>query len=323
VKIVVVGSGLAGVTVAEGLAKSGRHRVTLVTTETNGYYARPRLSHGLALDDAAAAKILLKRFDKLAPGVQVLAGTEAWLIDRENQRLAIANDERLDYEILILATGSAARIPPALLPLRADFMTLNSLDDLLTLRRRRAKFRARGRAATSAIVGGGLIGCEVASDLHRAGDAVTIFHRESRLIERQLSAAQSQALHDHFRGCGIVVLYDQDLNRLPYPFDGVIVSAGFAPRVDLAKDAGLTIGRGIVVNEFLRTDDPAIYAVGDVAEIDSALHPFVVPIRSQALWLTEHLERRTAEPWQAPAYSPVMKIHGFRPEAELARPLGV
>src|SRR5688572_22906971 len=211
VKIVVVGSGLAGVTVAEGLARSGRHRVTVVTTESNGYYARPRLSHGFALDEAAVAKIVLKRFDALAPGVQVLDGTEAWLIDRENQRLAVAGDERLDYDILILATGSAARIPPALLPLRAEFMTLNSLDDLLTLRRRRAKIRARGRVPTWAIVGGGLIGCELASDLHRAGDAVTIFHREPRLIERQLSESQAQALHEHFRACGIVVRYNQDL----------------------------------------------------------------------------------------------------------------
>jgi len=314
VKIVVVGSGLAGVTAAEALAKSGGHRVTLVTTETNGYYARPRLSHGFALDDAAAAKIVLKRFDALAPGVQVLAGTEAWLIDRENQRLAIAGDERLDYDILVLATGSAARVPPALLPLRAEFMTLNSLDDLLTLRRRRAKFLARGRAPGWAIVGGGLIGCEVASDLRKAGDAVTIFHRESRLIERQFSASQSEALHEHFRASGIAVSYDQDLNRLPYPFDGVIVSAGFAPRVDLAKDAGLVTARGIVVNEYLRTEDPAIYALGDVAEIGSTLHPFVVPIRSQALWLAEHLEGRTAQPWKAPQYSPVVKIHGFRPE---------
>lgn len=317
-KVIVVGSGLAGVTVAEGLAKSGRHRVTLVTTETNGYYARPRLSHGLALDDASAAKIVLKRFDSLAPGVRVVAGNEAWLIDREKQRLAIAGDERLDYDILVLATGSAARIPPALLPLRADFMTLNSLDDLLTLRRRRAKILARGRVPTWAIVGGGLIGCEVASDLHKAGDAVTIFHREARLVERQLSEPQSQALDKHFRECGITLRYGQDLNRLPYPFDGVIVSAGFAPRIDLAKEASLATARGIVVNEYLRTEDPTIYAVGDVAEISGNLHPFVVPIRSQALWLAEHLEGRTAQPWQAPGYAPVMKIHGFRPAQQAA-----
>ena len=312
--VVVVGSGLAGVTVAEGLAKSGRHRITLVTGETNGYYARPRLSHGLALDDDAAAKVVLKRFDALGPGIRVLPGTEAWLIDREKQDLVIENGERIGYDVLILATGSAARIPPSLQPLRAEFMTLNSLDDLLTLRRRRAKTLARGKTPSWAIVGGGLIGCEVASDLRKAGDAVTIFHRESRLIERQLTEIQSRALDEHFRQQGIAVRYEQDLNRLPYPFDGVIVSAGFAPRVDLAKEAGLATARGIVVNEYLRTEDPAIYAVGDVAEVGSALHPFVVPIRSQALWLVEHLEGRTTESWTPPAYSPVIKIHGFRLE---------
>ena len=314
-KVVVVGSGIAGVTAAEALCASGNHRIDLVTAETHGYYSRPRLSHGLALDDAAAAKIVLKRFEAFPPAVRVLAGAEAWRIDRENQRLVLATGDRLDYDVLVLATGSGARIPPALLPLRAEFLTLNSLDDLLTLRRRRAKMQARAAVPAWAIVGGGLIGCELASDLNKAGDAVTIFHRESRLIERQLGESQSAALHEHFRARGIGVRYDQDLNRLPYPFDGVIVAAGFAPRIELAQDAGLATARGIVVNEFLRTEDPAIYAVGDVAEICGALHAFIAPIRSQALWLAAHLEGRTDLPWQKPTYSPVMKIHGFRPEA--------
>ena len=184
-KIIVVGSGLAGVTVAETLAKNPRHDVTLVTLEVHGYYARPRLSHGIALGEEAAAKIVLKRFVEI-DRVHVLAGAEAWMIDRERQRLAIRDADSLDYDILVLATGSAARIPPALAPSRPDFLTLNSLDDLLTLRHRHAKMRARGKTRW-AVVGGGLIGCEVASDLHKAGDQVTIFHREARLIERQLT----------------------------------------------------------------------------------------------------------------------------------------
>jgi NAD(P)H-nitrite reductase large subunit len=305
------------VTAAEALARSARHQVTLVTAETHGYYARPRLSHGIALDDAAAAGIVLKPFDALR-GVRVLSGVEAWLIDRDRQRIAIGNSAHLDYDVLVLATGSAARIPPALLPLRAEFVTLNNLDDLLTLRRRRAKIRALGKAPRWAVVGGGLIGCELASDLRKAGDTVTIFHREDRLIERQLTEAQSQALDRHFAACGIEVRYRQDLDRLPYPFDGVIVAAGFAPRVDLAAEAGLSTGRGIVVNDYLRTEDPAVYAVGDVAEIGSRLHPFVSPIRSQALWLAEHLEGRASTPWKAPQYAPVLKIHGFRPEPKAA-----
>jgi len=313
-KILVVGSGLAGVTLAEALGAQSGYEVTLVTLEAHGYYARPRLSHGVALDDAAAAKIVLKPFSKLAY-VRVIAESEAWLVDRERRRVLIREDESLSYDVLVLATGSAARIPPALVPFRPEFVTLNSLDDLLTLRHRRAKMRARGKPVRWAVVGGGLIGCEIASDLHKAGDAVTIFHRESRLLELQLAERQSQALHEHFAACGIEVRYGQDLNRLPRPYDGVIVATGFAPRVELAKEAGLRAARGIVVNEFLRTDDPYIYAVGDVAETGARLYPFVTPIRSQALWLSQHLAGRAATPWVPPPFKPVIKIHGFRPEA--------
>ncbi len=318
-KIVVVGSGLAGVTIAEALAKSARHRVSLVTSETHGYYSRPRLSHGLALSDEAAAKIVLKRFDALAPGVRVHAGGEAWLIDRDEQRLVLKDGQLLDYEVLVLATGSAARIPPALIPSRPNVLVLNSLDDLLTLRRRRAKLLARGRTPRWAIVGGGLIGCEIASDLHKAGDVVTIFHREKRLIELQLSESQSQALHAHFAARGVEVRYGQDLNELPRPYDGVIVATGFAPRVALADEAQLLTARGIVVNEFLRTEDPGIYALGDVAELDSRLYPFVSPIRSQALWLAEHLEERAAHGWTPPPFTPVIKVHDFKLPPDLPK----
>lgn len=327
-RIVVVGSGLAGVTVAEALAKSARHAVTLVTTETHGYYSRPRLSHGFALSDEAAAKIVLKRFDALA-GVRVLSATEALGIEREKRRLVLRGDRILDYDVLILAPGSAARIPPVLAASRPHFLTLNNLDDLLTLRRRHAKSRAGARTPHWAVIGGGLIGCEFASDLRKAGDAVTIFHREPRLLELQLDPTQSQALHDHFMAQGIEVRYRQDVRGVfPGvvrtaegefgPYDGVIVSTGFAPRVELAQDAGLAVGRGIVVDEYLRTADPAIYAAGDAADVRGKLYPFVSPIRSQALWLAEHLEGRAPGAWIPPAFEPVIKVHGFKPSAALA-----
>ena len=323
-RVVVVGSGLAGVTLAGALPE---HEVTLVTAESQGYYSRPRLSHGVALDDIAAAKIVMKSFGAL--GVKVLAGIEAARVDRERQQLVLEGGAALDYDILVLATGSASRVPPVLATWHAHFLTLNSFEDLLRLRRRRADAHARRKrtheAAHWAIIGGGLIGCELASDLRKAGDAVTIFHREKRLIELQLTEAQSQALHQHFTAQGINVLYAEDVRsvfsgcvqtaaRDHGPFDGVIVSTGFAPRIDLARDAGLAVGRGITVNEFLRTADPAIYALGDVAEVNGKLYPFVSPIRSQALWLGQHLQRKTEAPWQASAFKPVIKVHGFKPD---------
>ena len=316
-KVVIIGSGVAGVTVAEALAKSARHNVLLVTAETAGYYSRPRLSHGFALSDEAAAKIVLKGFDALASGVRTIAGTRVERIDRQSRNLVLEGGKRLDYEVLVLATGSAARIPPSLAPHRERFFTLNSLDDLTALRRLRAE--CAGRRRRWAVIGGGLIGCEAASDLNKAGDSVTLFHRESRLLERQLTPSQSQTLHEHFAAWGIEIRYSQDLRDLPAGFDGVIVCVGFAPRVELAMEAGLATERGIVVDEYLRTRDSCIYAVGDVAQVGSRLYAFVSPIRSQALWLAQHLDGRTVEPWMPPAFVPVIKVHGFKPETESGR----
>jgi NAD(P)H-nitrite reductase large subunit len=295
VKVVIVGSGLAGFTVAETLGKPGKHEVTLITAETSGYYSRPRLSHGIPLGDEAAAKIVMKPYSALA-GVKVESG-------RTVQRIS-----ELDYDALVLATGSSARIPPPLLTHRNRFFTVNSYDDLLALRRLRG-----GAPKRWAVVGGGLIGCEVASDLNKAGDAVTLFHREDRLLELLLPPAQSQALDEHFVARGIEIRYQQDLQAPPEGFDGVIVAVGFAPRIQLAKDAGLATNRGIVVDEYLRTSDPKIFAVGDVAEVKGKIYAFVSPIRAQALWLASFLNQETTKPWEPPAFKPVMKIHDFKP----------
>ena len=312
-RVVVIGSGLAGVTVAEGLARDGSRQVTLVTAESHGYYSRPRLSHGFS----GGGGVVLKSFAALAP-VRVLAGTRAERIDRKNQVLELA-EARVPYDLLVLAPGSAARIPPPLAQFREQFFTLNSLDDLLALGRLRQSVLDRERRPRWAIIGGGLIGCEVASDLNKAGDRVTLFHREARLLELQLDEQGSRALHEHFRHGGIEVLYNQDVRAMfpPGDFDAVVVATGFAPRLELARDAGLAVNRGIVVDGFLRTEDPAIYAAGDAAEVGGRLYPFVAPIRSQALFLAGHLARPAAAPWTPPPFRPMVKIHGFRtPDAE-------
>ena len=315
-KIVVIGSGLAGVTVAEALAKN--HEVTVVTAERHGYYSRPRLSHGLSCDDAAAARIVLKPFAALGP-VKVLIETVED-IDRSRKVVNFA-DGNLKYDVLILATGSAARVPPVLVPYRFAFRILNSFEDLLTLRARRAAHVAHGKRPRWAIIGGGLIGCELASDLSAAGDAVTILHREDRLLELQLDPAQSAALLAHFERCGVEVRLSQDVRSIdPQAFDETVVCTGFVPRTELARDAGLHVARGIVVDSYLMTADESIFAVGDVAEVGGRLYPFVSPIRSQALWLAEHIEGRSAAPWAPPRFSPIAKILGFKLPAAALTP---
>jgi NAD(P)H-nitrite reductase large subunit len=330
-RIVIIGSGMAGIILAEELRKhSPEARLTVLTLETNGYYSRPMLSHGFSRDDVET-KIILKSFDDLrATGIDIQAGTEVLSIDPAARTVAFRQDgldSSMGYDKLVLAPGSAAFIPP---PFRSEeglYRVVNSLDDLIDLRRQRAQRLDGGHQPRWAIIGGGLIGCEVASDLAKAGDRVTLFHALPRLMERQLVEEDSATLLTVLQDMGIEVRLDagaegferegeqlaiRSASGLETGFDGIIVATGFKPRTELAQAAGLAVKRGIVVDEFLRTSNPDILALGDAAELpDGRLYAYVMPIRQQALWLAKSLAGQTSEPWPVPEFKPRAKVHGF------------
>jgi nitric oxide reductase FlRd-NAD(+) reductase len=178
-----------------------------------------------------------------------------------------------------------------------------------------------------AIVGGGLIGLELASDLRKAGDAVTVYHAADRLMERTLDAETSERLLAHLRSQEIEVLLGQRVEGFSSAaedavkvtaasgsrtFAAAVVAIGFRPRTELAATAGLAVGRGIVCDRRFATADPAIWAVGDAAEVDGVLYPFVVPIVSQAKHLACHLAGKSSAEWTAPSFPVRIKVHGFR-----------
>lgn len=328
---VIVGSGIAGITLAEELKKlQPAARTTVLTHETHGYYSRPMLSHGFTRDDVET-KIILKSFAELrAAGIGIESGVEVLGVDREAKsvRCRRAGEEfAISYDKLVLAPGSEALIPP---PFRAAghlCRVVNSLDDLIALRREREAIRARGETPYWAVVGGGLIGCEAGADLAKAGDRVTLFHALPRLMERQLVEEDSATLLDVLQGHGISVRLNAAVQGFEATdaghavqlaegseagFHGIIVACGFKPRVELAKAAGLETNRGIVVDGFLRTRDPAVFVLGDAAECsDGRLYAYIMPIRHQALWLAKFLAGQTDQPWQPPAFKPRAKVHGF------------
>lgn len=327
--IVIVGSGVAGVTCAEELAKAGRN-VVLLTRESVGYYSRPLLSHGFSRADIEQ-QIVMRRFDELRQnGIQLHSNTEVLQIDTTNQRLVCTGEQGellQDYETLVLAPGSQAFIPPALQPFIEHFYVLNSLADLISLRRVRLNVLSGGHQPRWAMIGGGLIGCEVASDLAKAGDNVTLFHVASRLMERQLQQDDSDALQHSFEQAGVAVELSCNVTAIETEgvcqtvvtaqsrhsgFHGIIVACGFKPRIELAQNAALPVQRGIMVDSCLHTADPHIYALGDAAQCaDGRIYAFIAPIRSQAQWLARYLNGVTAEPWVPPTFHPKAKIHGF------------
>ncbi len=329
-QIVIIGSGIAGVSFAEKYRalSADDDEITLVTREHDGYYSRPLLSRGFTKTDIEQS-IILKPFDKLRENnINVLCGAEVTAINCADKSIAIngsCQEKELQYDKLIIAQGSSSFIPPPFRPYDKLFFSLNSLVDLKALRQFRQDFLSQNQRPNWAIVGGGLIGCEVASDLAAAGDNVTLFHAMDRLMERQLAAEDSALLLKVLQDSGVKVLLNQAVQEfikeedkvcvrteVTAEFDGLIVACGFKPRTELAELAGLEIGRGIKVTPYLQTSDESIYALGDVAELPNGkLYAFILPIRNQALWLAEFLSGQKQDSWTPPVFTTKAKVHGF------------
>jgi len=324
-RVVIIGSGVAGVSFAEKYrALSADDEITLLTRERDGYYSRPLLSRGFTKADIEQS-IILKPFDQLrANNIDVRCGVEVTAINRTEKTIT-CQEQTLQYDKLIIAQGSSAFIPPPFKPYEKLFFCLNSLVDLKALRQFRQNFLNRNQRPSWAIVGGGLIGCEVASDLAVAGDHVTLFHATDRLMERQLAAEDSTLLQTVLQNSGVNVLLNQAVKEfikqdnkvcvkteVSAEFDGLIVACGFKPRTELAERAGLEIGRGIKVNQRMQTGDESIYALGDVAELPNGkLYAFILPIRNQALWLAEFLAGQRQDNWTPPIFTTKAKVHDF------------
>ena len=329
-KIIIVGSGFAGITFAEKLRTlDPEAAISLVTRESDGFYSRPLLSHGFS-KAGIEQSIILKPFSALVQNrIDVYSDTDVTGIDRTNKAITINTGNRtalLNYDKLVLAPGSAAFVPP---PFRADgecFQLLNSLDDLKKLRASREALSKQNTPPHWAIIGGGLIGCEVASDLAVAGDKVTLYHAMDRLMERQLVNEDSAKLLTVMQSNSIKVLFEQSVKGFrkeadkilvdsdeTAAFDAVIVACGFKPRTELAAAAGLSVNRGIRVTPYLQTNDPDIFALGDAAELpDGKLYAFILPIRSQAQWLADYLTGSPENlPWTPPVFKPRAKVHDF------------
>ena len=327
--ILIIGSGIAGVSFAEKYrSHSADDEITLITRENDGYYSRPLLSRGFSKIDIEQS-IILKTFDKLRDSnMTVISGAEITAINRSDKTVAITGscqEKSLQYDKLVLATGSSAFIPPPFRPYHELFFCLNSLTDLKALRKFRLGLTNQNRKPDWAIIGGGLIGCEVASDLAVSGDKVTLFHAMDRLMERQLVAEDSALLLEVLKKSGVKVLLNQDVKSLAKPedkvcvktdvtseFDALIVSCGFKPRTELAELSGLDVGRGIKVNQCMQTSDEAIYALGDVAQLPNGkLYAFILPIRSQAHWLSGFIAGKEQQSWTPPVFTTKAKVHGF------------
>ena len=298
--LVVVGNGMAAARLVDELAKValGRYAVAVIGDEPRLAYNRVLLSSVLA-GETQSHDIELKPADWWrARGVTLKYGCVATEIDVGRRELKIANEESIVFSRLVLATGSTAlrlNLPGADLAGVHTFRDSRDVDRLLALAARKQRV---------VVVGGGLLGLEAAHGLAKAGAAVTLVHLMDRLMERQLDAPAAELLKSLVERRGIEVLLNASTARLhgetdvegveladgrQLTADAVIFATGIRPNVALARDAGIAVNRGIVVDDRLQTGAPDIFALGECAEHRGICYGLVEPAYEQARVLARHL----------------------------------
>ncbi len=315
--IVIVGSGLAGCSLTREVRKrSSDLPVILVTADGGEVYSKPMLSVALARGNAPDDLIQKTAATFAAEQkVTIRIRTRVLAIDRATRTLTLEDGSKLGYGRLVLAQGADPRVFPA--P-GSDAVGIATVNDLDGYRAWRTRIGTSGRIL---LIGAGLIGCEFANDLAGAGFAVSVIDPApwplSRLLPEKIGALLTAALE----GVGVVfhpgrtvARYDVDGsafratldNGTVVPFDHALSAVGLAPRTRLAAEAGLGVKAGILVDSRLRTNDPAIYAIGDCAETKAGLLPFITPLLAQARALAATLTG-TETPLHLPAQPVVVK----------------
>lgn len=273
--VVIVGAGLAGAKTAEALRAAGYPGpVTLVGDEPELPYERPPLSKGYLLGSTPFDDALVHPRDWYADQrVELRLASPVRAVHPDAGEVEFADGSRLGYGALVLATGSEARRLP--LPGAEQALTLRTRADADAIR------STFGPGRRLAVIGAGWIGLEVAAAARQQDTAVTVLEAAELPLLRVLGPEVAPVFADLHRAHGVdlrlgvqVAAIEADGVRLGdgelVPADAVVVGVGARPRTDLAVAAGLAVDDGVLVDSQLRTSDPAIFAVGDIAEHD---HP--------------------------------------------------
>jgi nitrite reductase [NAD(P)H] large subunit len=303
--LVIVGNGMATARLVDELARValGRYAIAVIGDEPRLAYNRVLLSSVLAGETASHDIELRPASWWRDRGVTLKYGCRATEIDVGRRELRIAHEESVAFSGLVLATGSTPlrlNVPGSDLAGVHTFRDSRDVDLLLTLAAQKKRV---------VVVGGGLLGLEAAYGLAKAGAPVTLIHLMDRLMERQLDAPAADLLKTLVERKGIRVLLNANTARLNgaarvdgveltdgrrIDADAVVFAAGIRPNVALARDAGIAVGRGIVVDDHLRTAAPEIFALGECAEHRGICYGLVEPAYEQARVLAQHLAGKAA-----------------------------
>ncbi|WP_153448331.1 NADH:flavorubredoxin reductase NorW [Vibrio algicola] len=286
--IMIIGSGFAAYQLVKTLRRTDTDTpITVITADDGHDYNKPDLSHVFSKNQDAAA-LIRQTAEVFAQenGVTIMTDTRIKAIDSQAQTVTCQNDQVMGYAKLVLATGASAFVPP---------MTGSAVEHIVTLNSR-VEFQAAQQELSQAehvlIIGAGLIGTELAMDLASAGKTVSLVDPCDSVMATLLPDVVSAPLQKQLRKRGVKLQLSNSVQNLDktefgievtlesgeqFLVDSVISAAGLKPNVQLAQQAGLEVGKGIVVDRQLQTSQPNIYAIGDCAQIENKVLSYLQP----------------------------------------------
>ncbi|WP_426769623.1 NADH:flavorubredoxin reductase NorW [Enterobacter cloacae complex sp. 386G2] len=319
--IVIIGSGFAARQLVKNIRKQDANvPLTMIAADSMDEYNKPDLSHVISLNQRAD-DLTRQTAGEFAEQFNLRLFPYTWVTDIDaDAHVVKAKDKTWQYDKLVLATGASAFVPQV--TGRELMMTLNSQQEY---RASETKLRDAKRVM---IVGGGLIGTELAMDFCRAGKAVTLVDHAASILSALMPAEVSSRLQHRLTDMGVHLLLKSQLQHLSeteggiratldrhrsLEVDVVVAATGLRPETALAHRAGAETGRGVKVNSYLQTTQPDIYALGDCAEINGQVLPFLQPIQLSAMYLAKNLLGNSA-PLKLPAMlvkvkTPALPLH--------------
>jgi nitrite reductase (NADH) large subunit len=319
-KLVLVGNGMAGIGTIEQILKlGGAYDITVFGSEPHPNYNRIMLSYVLE-GSKTLNDIILNDWNWYEDNnITLHTGTTVTRIDEGSKQVVTDNGMIVPYDKVIIATGSNSFILPVPGSDKEGVVGFRDIADC------DAMLAAAKQYNKAAVIGGGLLGLEAAKGLVNLGMDVTVVHLMEDLMERQLDRNASSMLQAELERQGVKFAMgkqtveltgEQRVSGLRFSDDStleadfVVMAVGIKPNVTLAKESGITVNRGIVVDDYLQTSMQNIYSIGECAEHRGVCYGLVAPLFEQGMVLAKHLCGSETKPYEGSIVSTKLKISG-------------
>lgn len=328
-KIVIIGAGAAAFEFVKSYrALNQEDEIHVFSKEEFPFYNRILLPEYISehLSWEKLEKIKASELEKL--NLAIHRGLGIVKIHRSTQEIQDDTGSKHTYDLLIMATGSRPFIPREVPLHLSGVFTIRSKMDADQLKTYLKETGLSAKEQHVVIVGGGLLGLEMAAALKRINVQITIVQREARLMERQLDAISSKLLAEDVAERDIMIYFDNEVSTviassadkqlkvslksgLPINCNAIVYAIGTRPNIEIAKGSNLTVKRGVVVNEYLQTSDPAIFAIGEIAEFQQQLYGITSAAEQQARILAGYISGDLNSSYEGSVLMNVLKFEGL------------